>query len=218
MQPYDVAMIVVLAVATLLGIWKGAAWQVASLASIIVSSMVAVHSSAAIAPYFPGQEPWNRFLAMLVLYVVTAIAIWLLFHFVSGIIDRVKLKEFDRQLGAIVGLAKGALYCVVITFFAVTLSEPARRLVLVSKSGDIIARGIKNAYPILPEDIRGYLGKYIDEFNAKMSEPPTTAPTVTGVPDSLPSPTSTTTGTATVPNSGAGSAPPADKASKWRFW
>ena len=213
MQPYDVAMIVVLAVATLFGIWKGAAWQAASLASIVVSSMVAVHSSAAVAPYFPGQEPWNRFLAMLVLYVVTAIAIWLLFHFLSGIIDRVKLKEFDRQLGAIIGLAKGALYCMVITFFAVTLSEPARQLVLVSKSGDLIARGIKNAYPILPEDIRGHLGKYIDDFNAKMSEPPTTAPTGTDAPGSLPPPT----GPAAVPTAGTGSGAATDKTSKWRF-
>ena len=70
---------------------------------------------------------------MLVLYVVTAGAIWLLFRLVSGIIDRLKLKEFDRQLGALFGLAKGVLYCVIITFFAVTLSEPARQAVLQSR-------------------------------------------------------------------------------------
>ena len=64
---------------------------------------------------------------MLVLYLVTAAAIWIVFHLVSSIIDRVQLKEFDRQLGAIFGLAKGILYCVVITFFAVTLygADPA---------------------------------------------------------------------------------------------
>ena len=37
-------------------------------------------------------------------------------------IDRLKLKEFDRQIGAIFGLAKGVLWCAVITFFTVTLS------------------------------------------------------------------------------------------------
>jgi membrane protein required for colicin V production len=175
-QYYDIAMLVVLVGSTLFGVWKGMAWQVASLASVAVSAAVAVHSSAAIAPYFPGQEPWNRFLAMLVLYVVTAGAIWILFRLVSNVIDRVKLKEFDRQLGATFGLAKGALYCVVITFFMVTLSEPGRQLVLESRSGDLIARGIRNANPILPEDVRKYLGEYIDELDKGLHTPPQPTP------------------------------------------
>ena len=82
-----------------------------------------------------------------------------------------KLKEFDRQLGAIFGLAKGVLYCVIITFFAVTLSEPARQSVLQSRSGDFIARGIRHANPMLPEDIRTWLGKYIDELDAACTPP-----------------------------------------------
>jgi len=171
-QTYDIVMLVVLVGATLFGVWKGMAWQVASLASVLVSAAVAVHSSAVIAPYFPGQEPWNRFLAMLVLYVITAGAIWILFRLVSNVIDRVKLKEFDRQLGATFGLAKGVLYCIVITFFAVTLSEPARQLVLESRSGDLIARGIRNANPILPEDIRKCLGEYIDKLDKGLHDPP----------------------------------------------
>jgi membrane protein required for colicin V production len=171
MQYYDIAMLVVVAGATLFGVWKGMAWQVASLASVVVSTLVALHFSAAIAPIFPGQVPWNRFLAMLVLYVVTAGVIWGLFRLVSNLIDRVKLQEFDRQLGATFGLAKGMLYCIVITFFAVTLSESTRRLVLESRSGDWIARGIRHANPIMPEDIRTYLGKYIDELDEKLHAP-----------------------------------------------
>jgi membrane protein required for colicin V production len=175
-QTYDVIMLVVLAGSTLFGIWKGLAWQVASLASVLVSAAVAVHSSAAIAPYCPGQEPWNRFCAMAILYVVTAGAIWILFRLVSNFIDRVKLKEFDRQLGATIGLAKGILYCVVITFFAVTLSEPARQVVLASKSGGWIAAGIRKADPILPEDIRTYLGEYIDKLDERLHAPPENPP------------------------------------------
>lgn len=173
-QPYDFAMLAVLVGAILYGAWKGFAWQLASLASITVSAVVAVQGSVALAPYFnvSEHEQWNRFLAMFVLYVVTAGAIWLLFRLVSGAINRVQLKEFDRQLGVIFGLAKGILYCIIITFFAVTLSEPARQLVLQSKSGDLIARAIRNANPILPDDIREWLGKYIDELDAKLHAPP----------------------------------------------
>jgi membrane protein required for colicin V production len=185
-QPYDLLMLAVLVGAVFLGVWKGVVWQFAALASVVVSAAVAVQFSAALAPWFSAHEPWNRWFAMLVLYVVTAAAIWLLFRLVSGVIDRLKLKEFDRQLGAIFGLAKGVLYCVVITFFAVTLSESARQSVLQSKSGDLIARGIRDANPILPEDVRTWLGKYIDELDVKLHTPPTVAPKEVNAPQPVP--------------------------------
>lgn len=190
-QTYDIIMLIILIAATLWGVWKGMAWQIAALASVIVSAVVAVHASPAIAPlfsaWFGAKEPWNRYLAMLVLYVVMAAAIWIVFHLVSNVIDRIQLKEFDRQLGAIFGLVKGVLYCVVITFFAVTFSptdgtSPIRLMVLQSRSGDWIARGIRNAKPILPEDIRTYLGKYIDELDTNLHTPPASAAPGTSEP------------------------------------
>ena len=183
-QPYDIVMMVVLVGAMLFGAWKGMAWQVAALASVFVSGAVAVHSSPLLAPYFSAQAPWNRFLAMLVLYVVTAGAIWILFRLVAGFINRLQLKEFDRQLGVLIGLVKGVLYCVIITFFVVTLSETARQTVLASRSGDLIARGIRNAYPIIPEDVRTWLGKYIDELDQKLHPSPGEMPKGLAVPAS----------------------------------
>ena len=179
-QPYDWAMLAVLAAAVLWGVWKGMAWQLASLASVLVSAAVAVRYSAAVAPLlrarFGAQEPWDRWIAMLALYIATAVAIWILFRFVSKIIDRVKLKEFDRQLGAIFGLAKGVLYCLIITFFAVTLSEQSRQAVMASQSGGFIARNIRRAAPVLPQDVRTWLGKYIDELDARLHAPPAVKP------------------------------------------
>lgn len=171
MQIYDIIMLVVLVGTALFGAWKGMAWQLAALASVVLSAAVAIQCSAGIALYCPGQEPWNRFIAMLLLYVLTAAAIWILFRFVSGIIDRIQLKEFDRQLGVLFGLVKGILYCLIITFFAVTLSENCRRVVLQSRSGEFIAQAIRHANPFLPEDIRVWLGRYIDELDEKLHAP-----------------------------------------------
>jgi membrane protein required for colicin V production len=172
LQPYDLLMLAVVVGAMLLGVWKGMAWQIAALASVMVSAAVAIRKSAALAPCFGTHEPWNRYLAVLVLYVATSAGIWLGFQLVARIIDRVQLKEFDRQLGTFFGLAKGILYCVVITFFAVTLSEAGRQMVLQSRSGELIARGIRDANPILPADVRTWLGKYIDELDEKLHSPP----------------------------------------------
>ena len=46
---------------------------------------------------------------MLILYVGTSLVIWIAFRFVSDFIDRLKLKEFDRQLGALLGSGERGL-------------------------------------------------------------------------------------------------------------
>ncbi len=168
LQPYDIGMVVVILLATGFGAWKGMAWQLAALASLVVSVVVAVRLSEPVAPYISAQAPWNRFIAMLILYVATSLAIWLAFRLVAGIIDRVKLREFDRQIGAIFGFAKGVLWCMLITFFAVTLSEPARQAILKTRSGRYIAVILEKGTPLLPEEVRKLIGKYLEEFDRKL--------------------------------------------------
>ncbi len=50
MQGYDVVMLIVLAAAMFFGAWKGFAWQLASLASLIVSYFAALRFSGQLAP------------------------------------------------------------------------------------------------------------------------------------------------------------------------
>ncbi len=175
MQPYDILMLVVLLVSIFFGALKGMAWQLAAMASLLLSGVVAVTFSGPLAPFFGDEEPWNRCIAMLVLYVGTSLGIWLIFRMVSGIIDRVRLKEFDRQLGAVFGATKGTLWCLIITFFAVTLSEPARQQVLKSRSGFFAAVLIQRGEPLLPSAIPNYLGGYRRQMQEKLDPnlPPT---------------------------------------------
>lgn len=172
---YDGIMLAVLVGATVFGAWKGMAWQVTSLASIVVSGIVAIRFGGSLAPFISDQAPWNRFIAMLILYLATSFSIWVIFRLVAGVIDRVKLKEFDRQMGALFGIAKGILFCVVITFFAVTLSERLRQTVLASFSGRCIAKLIKNATPVMPVEVTEVVGKYLEELDRRLDpeEPPT---------------------------------------------
>ena len=169
MQLYDLVMIGVLIAAMVFGAWKGFAWQLASVASLVVSYFIALRFSGTLAPHLSDQEPLNRFLAMLLIYIVCGIVIWFLFRLVSNFIDRVKLREFDRQMGAIVGLAKGVLLCVAITFFAVTLTDdPFRRSILTSKSGHYIGYVIDRAPLIMPEEIHGVLDPYLERLDEEL--------------------------------------------------
>lgn len=168
MQPYDFIMLAVLLGSTAFGIYKGMAWQIASLTSLVLSYFVALKFSGRLAPYLGQEEPLNRIAAMLVLYVVTSLAVWILFRLVAKTIDRVKLKEFDHQIGGLMGAAKGVLYCVVVTFFAVFLSAESRDRVLESRSGHYIAVLIDRVDPILPPEARETLGPYLDKLDEQL--------------------------------------------------
>ena len=53
--------------ATVFGAWKGLAWQVASLAAIFASYIVAYQFRHTLAAWIPIPAPWSIFLAMLLL-------------------------------------------------------------------------------------------------------------------------------------------------------
>ncbi|MGI9455509.1 MAG: CvpA family protein [Aeoliella sp.] len=164
MQTYDMLMLLVLVGATLFGFVKGMAWQVAYVASLVVSYFAALNFSSRLAPVFGDTEPFNRFVAMLAIYIATSFAIWMVFRVVSGAIDRVKLKEFDRQMGALIGFARGVLWCVAITFFASTLLESYRPAILGSRSGHYIALLLDKTHSFVPDEIHEVIHPYVERI------------------------------------------------------
>ena len=166
MEIYDIVMLVVLVGATLFGAIKGFAWQLAAIASIVVSYLVAYHFREPVSQSIEAEPPWDRFLAMLILYVGTSLVVWVAFRMVSRTIDRLKLREFDRQVGAMFGLAKGALYCTLITLFAVTLlGDATRERIVRSRSGRYIARLLDRSESVIPPEIHEVVQPYLDRFD-----------------------------------------------------
>jgi membrane protein required for colicin V production len=185
MQIYDLIMITVLIAAMVFGAWKGFVWQLASLASLVVSYFVALRFSNDLAPYLSGQEPLNRFLAMLLIYVGCGLVIWILFRMLSGLIDRVKLKEFDRQMGAVTGLAKGGLLCVAITFFAVSLSgDSFRQSILESRSGCYIGHFIERLDSIMPKGMHEVVHPILERLDTELHHEHAGSETPSGSPQS----------------------------------
>jgi membrane protein required for colicin V production len=105
---------------------------------------------------------------MFAIYVVTSLVVWIGFHFVKSFISRLRLQEFDRQIGAVVGLGKGILLCVVITFFTVTLIQSGRQTVLDSASGHYIALLLNRADPVIPAEIHQVLDPYLDRLENEL--------------------------------------------------
>ena len=170
MQTYDVLMLLVLVCATMFGFWKGMAWQLASLASLVVSYIAALKFSERLAPTFGDTAPWNRFVAMLAIYIVTSFMIWTAFRLVSGMIDRVKLEAFDKQLGAMFVFAKGVLLCVAVTFFAVTLLPPAQgEMIVGSQSGQYIVAFLNKADAVVPPEMHEVIDPILHRVQERLN-------------------------------------------------
>ena len=167
-EGYDLVMLGILAAAGLLGYFKGIVWQIAWIAGIAASTFVALRFSPMAATFVGQQPPWNRLIAMLALYVATSLVVWLLFRVVSGAIDAVHLSAFDHQLGLLFGLAKGALLCIVITFFAVTLAPGYRGQIVGSRSGRLVAEIITRADEFLPREVADAVDPFVKQFEDQL--------------------------------------------------
>jgi len=170
MQTYDMLMILVLVAATLFGFWKGMAWQVASLASLVVSYFVALRFADQLAPMISNHAPWNKFVAMLAIYIATSFVIWTLFRLVSGVIDRVKLDGFDHQMGALIGFAKGVLLCIAITFFAVAiLPQNQKDTIIGSRAGHYIVQLLDKSHAVVPPELHDVIHPYVERVEQQLN-------------------------------------------------
>ena len=166
-------MLIILIVAMGLGAVKGFAWQLASIASIVVSYIVAYRYREPVSQNIHWDEPWNRFLAMLILYIGTSFLIWMVFRMIGGVIDRMRLKEFDRQIGALFGLLKGALFCTLVTLFSVTLlGDRVRAAIVGSRSGNLIARVLDQTDIVMPPELQGVVQPVLDQFESSFQPEP----------------------------------------------
>lgn len=167
-EGYDLVMLGILAAAAVLGYFKGIVWQIAWIAGIALSSYVALRFGTAVAPFCGQQAPWNRLIAMLALYVGASLAVWLVFRVISGAISAIHLSAFDHQLGLLLGLAKGVLLCVVVTFFSVTLAPGYRSQIMASRSGQIVAQLIVRADEYLPRDVAATVEPFVRHFEEQV--------------------------------------------------
>ncbi|TWT86777.1 Colicin V production protein [Pseudobythopirellula maris] len=174
MQTYDLLMIAVLVGMTLYGYSKGMAWQLAYFASFIVSYFVAIRFADRVAPHltFVGP-PTNKFVAILLIYAATSLVIWLAFRVVDKAIDRVRMEGFDHQMGGIIGFGRGVLWCVALTFFALTLPvlpDAQKQGIIGSKSGRYIAQLLDKSESIVPPEVHQVIGPYLMRLETELNQ------------------------------------------------
>lgn len=171
MQIYDIIMLAVLLAAIGFGAWKGLAWQLASISAIFVSYLVALKFKQSVAESLGFTEEWEKICVMLGLYLLTSLTIWVVFGYIRKIIDKVKLQEFDRQAGAVLGAVKGVILCLIITLFAVSLlGDNQKHSICCSHSGYFMAKLIDKIEVAAPVEVHHAIGPYLEKLDRELTQ------------------------------------------------
>jgi membrane protein required for colicin V production len=170
---YDGLILLILVLAAWRGAARGLAWQVAWIGGIVLCFLFATPLSLFVTPHIRLDPPLNRWVAMLVIYMAFSFGCFAIARTLRGWLEEARFQEFDKHLGAILGLAKGVAIAFVLTFFLLGLSETARAYILKTNSGYAAAAIFRKLHPIMPREIEHVLERY-DHFGIPVShdEPP----------------------------------------------
>jgi uncharacterized membrane protein required for colicin V production len=163
---YDLLTLVILMYAMFRGAMKGVVWQLATIAALLLCFFFSGTLSAALAPFIRVEPPLNQWIAMLILYLGFSFVSFGVARVAHEMIESMKIEALDRHLGAILGLVKGGMFSLFLTFFLVTLSHAARETIINSESGYVAAVVIDRLDPVIPGDLHALLEPYIRRLDA----------------------------------------------------
>jgi membrane protein required for colicin V production len=121
MTGFDYAVLAVLGLSAVIGIWRGLVREVFALAAWIAATLAAMLFAGEVAAWLPASfaTPLVRaVIAVIVLFLAVLVAVSLGGIFASRLARAVGLSFADRTLGAVFGIARGALILVVLVLIA----------------------------------------------------------------------------------------------------
>ncbi len=108
MTGFDFAILTILLVSLLLGLWRGLVYEVLSLVGWPVAFVLSKLYGGSIAPMMPGaQETMRLALGYAVVFIVVLIAWGVLAWLLSKLVKAVGMGWLDRSLGALFGALRG---------------------------------------------------------------------------------------------------------------
>jgi membrane protein required for colicin V production len=156
MTPFDYAMLGITAASILISIWRGLVREVISLLSWLVALWVAARVAVDFASWMPAaiNNPSLRYAtAFACLFLGTVILLELIGVLIAKLLRAVGLGFIDRLLGAIFGLARGALIAWILTLVGGLTSLPQRDWWRDAVFAPPLQAAVLAARPLLPAEL-----------------------------------------------------------------
>lgn len=150
----DWALLAVLAISVVVGLWRGLVFEVLSLVGWVAAFVAAQAFAPGLAPLMPVGAPGsalNHGVAFLIVFVL-ALAAWALAsRLVRLLIHATPLQPVDRVLGGVFGLARGAV--LLLAAATLVLLSPARASTAWQQSQGAawLVTALQGMKPMLPD-------------------------------------------------------------------
>lgn len=119
MTGLDYAVMAILLVSLLLGLWRGLVYEVLSLLGWPVAFALSKYYAGSIATMMPGEQETMRITLAYAVVFIAALIVWgMLTWLLSRLVKAVGLGWLDRMLGGLFGLLRGALVVLVLVWLA----------------------------------------------------------------------------------------------------
>jgi membrane protein required for colicin V production len=151
---YDLLVLALVLGASLLGAWKGLAWQMASVLSPVVGLGAGWPLSAWLAPRMGVPAPLDRWMALAILYVALSLAVHLLALAFRKGLERSRLDAWDHHVGFVAGALKGFLLAILLTAAVVASAPEAGEDVRSTRLGRVMGEVVAAIRPALPAGVR----------------------------------------------------------------
>ena len=167
---YDFVILAILICGAWQGANRGLVMQLAWIVAIVLCFRFADRLAPQIESFIGVEPPLRHWIAMFILYLGFSLGTFFAARSLSTAIEKAKFKDFDRHLGGLFGLLKGAVLSLVLTFFSVTLSESLQKTVVRSKTGFVACKILDTIRPLTPEDAHPLIHESLDKYQDALNE------------------------------------------------
>ena len=160
MTAFDYVLLFLLVGFMLISMTKGLVREVISLLSWVVAFYVATHYGEVLMPWLPNAvsgDVMRMIVAFIVLFIGTRIVMAILARLVNVVLHATGLTLLDRFLGALFGLAKGALVALALVLVCGMTKIPQPPFWKNAMFSPMVVQVAKMTMPYLPE----YFVEYI---------------------------------------------------------
>lgn len=155
----DIALLAVLGLSVLIGLWRGLVFEIVSLLGWLVAFVIANSAGPVLAEVVPfGGEPQVKlWIAYIFVFVAILVTCTLLARMLRALIAATPLSFVDHLLGGVFGVVRGALICVVLATL-VMLSPYASSTTWKNSHGALwLGMALEGLKPVLPQSLNVHI-------------------------------------------------------------
>jgi len=155
----DIALLAVLGLSVLIGLWRGFVFEIVSLLGWLVAFVIANSAGPVLADFVPfGGEPQVKlWIAYIFVFVAILVTCTLLARMLRALIAATPLSFVDHLLGGVFGVVRGALICVVLATL-VMLSPYASSTTWKNSHGALwLGMALEGLKPVLPQSLNVHI-------------------------------------------------------------